>query len=277
MTIKSILVHLAPECRNTACLDAAAHLARRHGSHVSALFTFPPPPRIFPGYEQGGASLAAILQEQIDSAEATAARCRADFETRMRTDGVGSEWHEDRGDPRKATLLHARYADLVVLAQPEASFPSGPITLGWPADVVTSSGVPTLLVPHAGDFPEFGRRAVVAWNGSREAVRAIHDALPLLTESERTYVFTVNPDNDGHLPGAEMATFLARHGVRAESRHTVARDIDSGDAILNVAADVGADLLVMGAYGHSRMREWVLGGATRLVLEHMTVPVLMSH
>ena len=89
-------------------------------------------------------------------------------------------------------------------------------------------------------------------------------------------VFSVNPDHD-HLPGAEIANHLARHGVKTDVRHTVATDIDVGDAILNAVSDHAAHLLVMGAYGHSRMREFVFGGATRYILRHMTAPTLLSH
>ncbi len=122
-----------------------------------------------------------------------------------------------------------------------------------------------------------GRRVLVAWNGSREATRALHDALPVLDRAERVIVLSVDPGDHRHLPGADIATLLARHGVRAEANETSSDDIEVGDAVLPRAADLGADLLVMGAYGRSHVREWAMGGVTRNLLKHMTLPVLMSH
>ena len=127
-----------------------------------------------------------------------------------------------------------------------------------------------------------GKRVLVAWDSSREAARAVNDSLPLLARADAVHVVSINPR--GHkpgeldrLPGADICLQLARHGVKAEAQHLVATDIEVGDLLLSRAADMGADLLVMGAYGHSRWREIVLGGATRQILGEMTVPVIMSH
>jgi nucleotide-binding universal stress UspA family protein len=124
-----------------------------------------------------------------------------------------------------------------------------------------------------------GERVLVAWNGTRESTRAVHDALPMLVRAHSVAVMEVNPkpDETPRIAGADMATHLARHGVRAEVSSIVADEIDVGDAILSRGADLGADLVVMGAYGHSRLREFAFGGVTRHVFKHMTVPVLMSH
>jgi nucleotide-binding universal stress UspA family protein len=136
-----------------------------------------------------------------------------------------------------------------------------------------------LLVPYAGRFPDAGKRVLVAWNASAEASRAIADALPLLAraESVNVIVFETGKAGDhGEEPGADAALYLARHGVKATVSRYGSPDIDIGSQILSRAADMTADLIVMGAYGHSRMRELVLGGATRTILESMTAPVLMS-
>jgi len=140
-------------------------------------------------------------------------------------------------------------------------------------------GRPVLIVPRYGTFETVGERVLVAWNGSREATRAVHDALPLLKLASSVTVLSIDPEHDtgDRIPGADIALHLARHGVAAEGMSTVGLDISVGDLLLSRAADLGADLIVMGAYGHSRVRELVLGGATRHILQHMTVPVLMSH
>ncbi len=136
---------------------------------------------------------------------------------------------------------------------------------------------PVIALPFAGEFKTLGRRVLVAWNGSREAARATHDALPFLTQADKVMVLSVNATGEEHIPGADISTHLARHGVGVEIHNRVQGNIGVGDAILNAASDYGADLLVIGAYGHSRLRELVLGGVTRHLLRHMTVPVLMSH
>jgi len=121
----------------------------------------------------------------------------------------------------------------------------------------------------------------VAWNGSRESVRAVNDAIPLLVDAKRVSVLALNPSDGGRihgdLPSADICLHLSRHGIRAEAQMLSARDIDAGDMLLSCVADDSADLLVMGAYGQPRFREMVLGGATRQILKQMTVPVLMSH
>jgi nucleotide-binding universal stress UspA family protein len=144
-----------------------------------------------------------------------------------------------------------------------------------------SSGRPVLVVPHSGRFEAVGRTVLIGWNASREAARAANDALPLIAGAESATVLVVNPSEapggDGAEPGAAIALHLARHGLRATAEHVVAPQVDDGEMLLNQAADLGADLLVVGAYGHSRLRELVLGGVTRTLLRQMTIPVMMSH
>jgi len=138
-----------------------------------------------------------------------------------------------------------------------------------------------LVVPYAGTFSAPGQRVLVAWNASPQATRAVNDALPLLARAAKVTILAINPAGGsrghGEVPGADIALHLARHGVRAEATHVYADDIEVGDVILSRAADFSADLIVMGAYGHARLREIVLGGATRSLFEHMTAPVFMSH
>lgn len=119
---------------------------------------------------------------------------------------------------------------------------------------------------------------MLAWNGSREARRALWDAMPLLQSADKVIVFGVDSGDGRHVPGADVSTHLARHGIKVEAEHTVASsNISDADLLLSAISDHGVDLLVMGAYGHHRLRELLLGGATRAVLSQMTVPVLMSH
>jgi nucleotide-binding universal stress UspA family protein len=141
------------------------------------------------------------------------------------------------------------------------------------------SGRPVLIVPYIQKTPLKLGRMMACWDGSRSAARAIADALPILARAKTVEIFTVTGEagKDSELEGSDIAHHLARHGVRVEVERQVADDIDVGSVILSRAADSSADLIVMGGYGHSRLREFVLGGATRKILASMTAPVLMSH
>ena len=152
-----------------------------------------------------------------------------------------------------------------------------------PEQVALSSGRPTLVVPYAGCFETTGQRVIVAWDARREAARAISDALPLLQQADHVFAVSINPrvgeeeGEHGDLAGADLALLLTRHGVSVQARPVINKAIGTADILLNQVADEAADLLVMGAYGHSRLRETILGGVTKYVLGHMTVPVLMAH
>ena len=136
---------------------------------------------------------------------------------------------------------------------------------------------------YVGTFETVGRNVIIAWNNSRESARAVADALPLLTGAERVTILALNPkggvelDGHGDVPGADIALHLARHDVNVDAAQLVTEDVSVADMLLSRAADEGADLLVISAYGHSRLGELVLGGVTRSILAHMTLPVLMSH
>ncbi|WP_028105164.1 universal stress protein [Pseudoduganella violaceinigra] len=177
-------------------------------------------------------------------------------------------------------VLQSRYADLVVLGQANPGEPIAPLEEETPEFVAMNSARPVLVLPYAGHFEAPFRRILVAWDGSMEATRAITAAIPLLREAAKVTLAVFNAgrqaDAHGSEPGADMALYLARHGIKVEVASQVT-EIDIGSALLSFAADVDADLLVMGCYGHSRFREIMLGGATRTVLESMTLPVLMAH
>ena len=176
--------------------------------------------------------------------------------------------------------MHTRYADLVVLGQAD---PDEPPYVGHrpPEQVVLSSGRPALIVPHRWPLDTLAERVLIAWDASREAARAVSDALPVLAQATSVVVVSVNPKSTplghGELPGADIALHLARHKFEVEVRSVETDPMDAGEALLSFAAERGCDLLVMGAYAHSRTRELVLGGATRTILEEMTLPVLMAH
>lgn len=183
-------------------------------------------------------------------------------------------------EPVAAVIEHGRAADLIVASQSDPDWEMSGL-FDAPERLALESGRPVLIVPYAGRFGEIGKRVMVAWSGKREGARAVFDALPLLKSADKVALLcVVGGDADGEsgqLPGAEIAASLARHGVKVTVRKTMADEIGVADEILARLADEGSDLLVMGAYGHSRLREMVFGGVTRHILRHMTVPTLMSH
>lgn len=182
-------------------------------------------------------------------------------------------------DPVPSAIVHARRADLVVVGQHEAGSDSG-VPPDLPQQVLIHGARPVLVLPYAGAPATPGSRVLVAWDGGREAARAIADALPFLHRAAAVQLAVFESAGETRAPalppGADILPWLSRHGIAAEAVR-VPTPIDTGNALLSHAADFGAELIVMGGYGHSRFRETVLGGVTRTVLRQMTVPVLMSH
>lgn len=275
MALKSILVHVTNSNQARARVDAALEMAAEHDAHVTGLGVRPA--SNMPGYVTGRISADVLSQVQARQAEQVEAAHKL-FEDAASRAGRSerSGWILGEGLPSEAVALHARYADLTVIGQTTPSGRDNPEE-DFADLMILRSGRPVLVVPHIGVTNPMGKKVVVAWNASREAARAVGDAMPVLEKSDQVTVLSIQPEGIGDLPGADIAQHLARHGIKAEVSRSAAQDIDAADVLLNFIADHGADLVVMGAYGHSRMREMVLGGVTRHMLQHMTVPVLMSH
>jgi len=277
MTFKSLLVHLdaSPACARRTAL--AMQLAQDFDAHLAGVGVVQP--LVIPGSNHPEA-VVRLLQEQWERSRQEARRLVSGFAEGARQAGIALvDGRLDEGEPEDVVSVHARYADLVILGQPDAGRLVGGTRLL--EMVVLNAGRPTLIVPQSAPELRIAGTVLVAWNASREAARAVSDAIPLLVRAARVEIVTVNarPDPRGHgdNPGADIATFLARHGVKAGVSQTHATSVDIGEWLLSRAADLDAGMIVMGAYGHSRLREMVLGGATRTVLQSMTVPVLMSH
>lgn len=271
MAYKDILVYADADDHAASYLDVATSLASAHGAHLVALHVLPPP--VVPA-DITTAVPVEFIEWQEEYAKQQAEKARQQVSAAQQRSGVNIEWRAVDGVVLSTVLLHSHYADLVVLSQSE----SGSVG-ALPETVVMGSGRPALIVPSRGRFPTVGKRVLVAWNRTREATRALHDSLPLLERATSVTIMEVNPEGGRHrhIAGADIAAHLARYGVKVDVASTTAPDIDVGDAILSRVADLGVDCLVMGAYSHSRLREFAFGGATRHVLESMTVPVLMSH
>ena len=280
MDWNTILVQLSNPRRTDVLASVAGRLAERSNAHLiglnvaNALAHMPAMPALV-----GPEDFAAF--EAID--DETAARLKAAFDEVTQNRAFVAEWRNVRivgMEPVAAVIEHGRAADLIVASQSDPDWEMSGL-FDAPERLALESGRPVLIVPYAGRFGEIGKRVMVAWSGKREGARAVFDALPLLKSADKvTLLCVVGRDSDGEsgqLPGAEIAASLARHGVKVTVRKTMADEIGVADEILARLADEGSDLLVMGAYGHSRLREMVFGGVTRHILRHMTVPTLMSH
>ena len=280
MSYKSILLHVDDHERCAARIDLALGVAARFEAHLTALAMIQPLRIPQPALAALGAQIEA---QQYEYARAQANRALGVFNEQARRAGFGSaEAISATGDALSAVALHARYSDLVIIGQhdPGQDVQQWPDASFFPELVAMTVGRPVLVVPYAGKFGQVGDNVLIAWDASREATRAVTDALPLLKRAKRVTVMSVNPDKiarHGAEPGADIALFLARHGVKVESSPQHAGKLDVGSFLLSRVADLDADLLVMGAYGHSRIRELVLGGVTQTILAAMTVPVLFSH
>ncbi len=298
MALTDLLVHVDDAETRAARLETAAALAAKHGAHLTGLYV--PARPYLPGYVIDEMQ-ETILRVQAGRQEDLVAAARSAFEAAASKAGVAAEWRVAEGYGAEVVSLHARYADLTVVGQidPDVETPTGFADI--PEYVALGAGRPVLVVPYAGAYPSVGKRVLVAWNAKREAVRAMNDALPILEKAKKVTVLSIDPGPDGAEAANAAALQLARHGVKAETdivrtkgagaegttdlaRHppdTTAShlyaDMAIGDMLLSRTADFGADLIVMGVYGRSRLRELVMGGASRHILRQMTAPVFMSH
>ncbi|HYM03091.1 MAG TPA: universal stress protein [Stellaceae bacterium] len=284
MGFKDILVHVDEFRGHETRIHIACDLAARDEAHLIGLFGIEPI-RFGGMVTPVGADFAQIeaieIIERQHRAEraAVAARLEAVFRHTADLAGIGCDWRTQEGEIAGLVTAQARLADIAIVGQadPEALQNGASV----PEAVLLGAGRPVLVIPYVGHFETVGARALVAWNHTREAARAVNDALPLLSQAESVTVLAINPASGSaeadELATADVALHLARHGVKAEASYSVVEGIDVGDALLSRAADLGSDLIVMGGYGHSRLREVVMGGATRTILQHMTVPVLLSN
>ncbi|MDR6494017.1 universal stress protein [Paraburkholderia sp. 22099] len=282
MNYKTIVVHLDTSERAHPRLEIALRLAKQFGAHLTGAYAvFSPDPRSL--YVMAGT--AEYYREQEARRTERRAALERLFHAELRRAEVPGEWIAIDAPASLAIPRAGRCADLIVAGQDNPADPESYVGDFFPENLILTSGRPVLLVPYAGNDRATGNRVLVAWDGSREATRAVHDALPFMRAAASTTILTVNGMHAGRhdderirLPGADIATVLARHGV-----HVEVADVETGaggsvgEVLLSQVADGGVDLLVMGAYGHARWRELMMGGATRTILKSMTVPVLMSH
>jgi len=279
MSYKNILVVVDNGPRAAQNVRLAVHLAKTYEAHLTGLYAASLPAGVV-GFDGGYVpDPLLMLSKQLEEA-AIAAHQIFDAEV-ARVDGVLTEWRQHIGSAITSVCVNARYHDLVIMGQFDPQHPQSGVPVDLAEGVVLGAGRPVLVVPYAGDFDHIGQRILIGWDAGREATRAVTDALPFLRRAEHTTVMTAWPEISdmahGESAGADIALFLARHGVNVEVKREPGVGLNVGELLLSVAADLDANLLVMGLYGHSRLRELMLGGASHAILHSMTVPVLMSH
>lgn len=270
MTYRTVLLHVTDDPGVEQRIAVATALAERFGARLVGMHVSPPP--IIPvGYGEGAAYVGPeIIEAQREAAKIVAERVEKAFRT-VTADRADTAWRMDDGDPGELVAMAARTADLTISGRLEASGIDA-LARQVVEQLVHEAGGPVLMLPPGAAKPP-GTRVLVAWNGRREAARALKDALPFIVTAEETYIVSIGEDAGEELEAA--VAMVERHGAKVRA-HRVTDYSDAGHALLEATVANGCDLLVMGAYGHSRLREMVLGGATRHILQNAKVAVLFS-
>ena len=279
MQIKTILVHLTRRHGVEAMLAAANGLSRIDNAHLKGIAAFsatPPVPPLSIPYD------ATVIEEMVTQQRAHADELKGAFTQATADQPFVAEWVEVQrlaGDLVGAVLEHARAADLIVAGQRDPTWDLGPV-LDFPEQLALESGRPVFLVPREG-CPRLSFDTIaIAWSGGRECTRAVFDAMPFLVRAKAVHIFSVTEDGaptHTGTPSSELAATLARHDIPTNVTDIAAGGASVSEALLSAAEKASADLLVLGAYGHSRLREFVFGGVTRDLLAKTKLPLLLSH
>jgi nucleotide-binding universal stress UspA family protein len=274
--MKDLLIHVPTMQSARPVVNYATSLAAKVGARLDAVAF---------GYEpitaeltfEGAAAVAAVMELQRERALKQAEAALAQFEAEAKRQGLTYSNRSFTAIPAEAadtigTL--ARLYDLTIVSQPDSS--KSTVYDVVPEAVLFNSGRPMLMVPYIHEGPFDASRIMICWDGKRAAARAVHDATPFFAEATAVDIITINEEAD-EASAAALAAHLARKDIPAKAERLTADRGEIHNTILSAAADRGAKLIVMGGYGHSRLREFVLGGATRGILQSMTLPTLMSH
>jgi len=276
--LQDLLVHVPTTQPAQPVITCATSLAAKLGAHLDAIAFGYEPINAELSFE-GAAAVAAVMEMQRERALKEADAAIALFETEAKRNGITSASRKIAAIPAEAAETIgalARLYDLTIVAQSDGG--SSALFNLVPEAVLFNSGRPMLIVPYIQEQRFEARRIMICWDGKRAAARAVLDAMPLLSQAEAVEIIAINEDSDASdATAAALASHLGRKGIVARAERLTAERGEIPDTILSAAADRRAELIVMGGYGHSRLREFVLGGATRGIMQTMTMPVLMSH
>jgi nucleotide-binding universal stress UspA family protein len=280
MTYKTVMVCLNEVNRIERLLDFATEIADHQSAHVLGLYVIPAV-QIYPSVT---IDLSChVFEAYREFFKQHAQHVKDSFDSCMRRSGLNSEWYLVHGETplvADTVIEHGMAADLVIASQVDRSDSFG-VELDFVERVVMGLGRPLLLIPNTTTSRTLRGKVLIGWNGTREAARAAFDAIPILQQAKAVTITWVDPQKTLEapraVPCAELATALTRHDVTATAEGFPTAGLTAGQALKMRALDLGADLLVMGAYGHTRISEFVFGGATDFMLKNMPIPILMSH
>lgn len=279
--IHDLMLPITATVGDENALSAAVAMASQFGAHLTVLELVNLP---VPATNPWGLSPETAMQQIYADLRETGKRNAARLRTRLEKEGISWEVRVAEAlltEPSRIASSHARYADLAIVTAPKAKADDAGIAYRFFSNLLFESGRPVMVVPtqHSVHLPL--RHVVVAWRPTRESTRALHDVLPLLAMAASIDVVTVEPGvkdmDDGDDPGVDIATHLARHDLKVNVVSLPLAGATVANTLLRHCAESGAQLLVAGGYGHSRLREWMLGGTTRELLQTSHLPILFSH
>lgn len=278
MGYRDILVHVDSTKPGSVRLSLAIALAKRFDARLSGIHIVPTP-NVPPVYRSS--TVERVAEGYAEAARKAAAKSEALFRDRVTNLGLATDYQEAEGDIAEHLRQASRFVDLIIVGQDDTENPPGIEPFLLPERVVFGCAAPVLVVPIRFMAEAIGRSVLVGWDGSGQAARAIRDALPFLREARTVTVVAVDPDRQGHLTGGAhapgMVARLARQGINVVGEDILSGQRDAAEVLLARAADLGADMMVMGAYGHMRLKEFILGGTTPGIVEQTAIPVIMSH
>lgn len=275
MSYKSMTVCLDNSAGSSRLLEFALTLAAQNNAHLTGLHLTYAPIILSDPY----AVWEPMMLEWEESAQTKQEHAREIFISEAAKAGVSADFSAYRSTDLTAVIAHARASDLTIVGQRNQGDNEGDLGNNFPISFVLKLGRPILFFPYNDEVSTKFNTIIVAWDGGREATRAMADAMPFLKLAQQVKVLSISEhsDQDHDLPDIDIAAYLAKHGVKVDIERNENVQIAPAEWLLSRAADSAADLLVMGAYGHNRLTELILGGVTRTVMRKMTLPVLMSH
>lgn len=275
MSYKSMTVCLDNSAGSSRLLDFAINLAAQNNAHLMGLHLTYAPIILSDPY----AVWEPMMVEWEASAQTKQEHAREKFLSDTAKAGISADFSAYRSTDLHAVIAHARVSDLTIVGQRNSSDSEGDLGNNFPVSFVLKLGRPVLFFPYSGDISTKFNTIIVAWDGGREATRAMADAMPFLKLAQHVKVLSISEhsDEEHDLPDIDIAAYLAKHNVRVEIERNENVHVAAAEWLLSSATNCGADLLVMGAYGHNRLTELILGGVTRTVMRQMALPILMSH
>jgi len=276
MPIKTIIVHLGDDAQVETRIDAAVKLAAKHGAFLTGLFVMRDID--MPDAIMGRGISSVVLESRLERIAERANELATVFAHQCDALGVQHRWVQEDGEHIKVLAEHARAADLLIVSQFDANGLDNKLRLHIAERLILTAGVPVMVLPTDFNASVEFDHAMIAWNSSRESVRAVRDNLDLLRDATRVTALAAGAsDETGRTPLDQLEAFLSRHNIQATLERNFGDPGNAGDIILRQAADIKADVIIMGAFGRPGWQEIILGGATRQVLASMDRPVVMSH